>query len=40
MELMGRPVGLKLEKIVIMDFNFDKGGLISKRAKKSFMRVF
>ena len=34
LELRGRPVGLKLEKIVITDFNFDKGGLKSRRAKK------
>ena len=34
LELMGRLGGLKLEKIVIMDFNLDKGRLKSKRAKK------
>ena len=34
LELMGRLVGLKLENIVIMGFNFDMGGLKSKRAKK------
>ena len=34
LELMDRAVGLKLEKIVIMDFDFDMGGLKSKRAKK------
>ena len=33
---MGRPVGMKLDRIVIMDFNFDKGGLKSKRAKKFY----
>ena len=40
LELMGRPVGLKLDRIVIMRFNLDMGGLKSRMAKKSFMRVF
>ena len=34
LELMGTPVGLKLDRIVIMNFDFDMGGLKSRRAKK------
>ena len=34
LKLMGRPIGLKLDRIVIMSFDFDMGGLKSRRAKK------
>ena len=37
---MGRPVGLKLDRIVIMSFDFDMGGLKSRRAEKSFYEGF
>ena len=40
LELMGRLVGLKLDGIVIMRFHLDMGRLKSRRAKKSFMKVF
>ena len=33
LELMGRQVGLKLDRIVIMRFYLDMGGLKSRRAK-------
>ena len=33
---MGRPVGLNLDRIVIMSFNHDMGGLKSKRAKNFY----
>ena len=33
LKLMGRPIGLKLDRIVIMSFDFDMGGLKSRSAK-------
>ena len=34
LELMGRPVGIKLDRIVIMRFNLDMGRLKNRRVKK------